>query len=395
MPSFPKEETNQRISHLRAKLAQGGHDAALLVQDADLYYFSGTAQDCHLLIPAADDPVLMVRKDLSRANDESSLSDIRPVSGYSDIEKIVTSTLGGRAFSLGMELDVLPANNYFRYQKLFPKASIGDISTGIKEIRMIKSALELSIIRRAAQMNDTMFGLVKDILREGMSEMEFSGLLEAQYRRLGHQGTVRVRAFNNQVFYGHVMSGTNLAVPSCSVGPTGGPGPNPSMPHGAGHKKISRNEPIQIDYVGVVEGYMVDQARTFYLGKASKKLSRIHEKALEIQDTIASEGKPGAKAEDLYNIAMEMAEKAGFSRGFLGFPQPVPFVGHGVGLELDEFPVIGRKSPHVLEQGMVIALEPKFIAPGEGLAGIENTYVVSDSGMEKLTRFDDQIQVLG
>ncbi len=121
-------------------------------------------------------------------------------------------------------------------------------------------------MKRAARLNDEMFRSVKDILKEGMAEMEFAGLLEAFYRKHGHQGHVRVRSFNQEVFYGHVMSGPNLAVPSCSVGPTGGPGLNASMPQGAGSRIIRRHEPVSIDYVGIVDGYMVDQAERFSWG---------------------------------------------------------------------------------------------------------------------------------
>ncbi len=205
---------------------------------------------------------------------------------------------------------------------------------------------------------------------------------------------MRVRSFNNEVFYGHIMSGANLAVPSSSVGPTGGPGLNPTMPHGAGAKIIKRHEPVQIDYVGVVGGYMVDQARTFFIGEPHEKFLKTHAASLGIQEALISQGRAGTKAEDLYDTAMRIAADAGLAEGFMGYPQPVPFVGHGIGLELDELPVIGRKSPHVLKEGMVIALEPKFILPGEGLAGIENSFVVTGKGLDKLTNFDDTIQVL-
>lgn len=394
MPSIPREEIDQRIERLQLGLDQLNLNGTLIVQTVDLYYFSGTAQDSHLLIPTQGDPILLVRKDFSRAQEDSPLDDIRSVASFSDLRDTIISSLGSDESHIGMELDVLPVNNYFRYKKILDKAEIHDISNLIKEIRMIKSPLELRAFQKAAEMNDSMFAYVPEVLKEGLTEIEFAGFLEAYYRRMGHQGIVRVRGFNNQVFFGHIMSGNNLAVPSCSVGPTGGPGPNPSIPHGAGIKKITRNEPIQVDYVGVVDGYMVDQARTFYLGEVSKNLSKIHDKALEIQNTIAELAKPGARADDLYNTSIRMAEEAGLLEGFLGYPQPVPFVGHGVGLELDEFPVLGKKSPHIIEKGMVIAIEPKFIVPEQGLAGIENTFVVTEHGLEKLTKFDDQIQIV-
>jgi Xaa-Pro aminopeptidase len=166
------------------------------------------------------------------------------------------------------------------------------------------------------------------------------------------------------------------------------------MPQSAGNKIISRNEPVQVDYLSNVGGYMVDQARTFFLGSPPEKFLRVHQVALAIQREIAVNGVPGAGAEDLYDIALTIAEEAGCTEGFMGYPQPVPFVGHGIGLEVDELPVIGRNSPHILREGMVMALEPKFIVPNEGLAGIENTFVVTESGLRKLTHFDDEIQVL-
>ncbi len=139
---------------------------------------------------------------------------------------------------------------------------------------------------------------------------------------------------------------------------------------------------------------MVDQARTFYLGDPPEKFQRAHAVALTIQNELVRQGVAGERAERLYDTAMAIAEAEGLSEGFLGYPQAVPFVGHGVGMELDELPLVGRKSPHILEEGMVVALEPKFIFPGEGLAGIENTFVVTKTGLEKITTFDDAIQVL-
>jgi Xaa-Pro aminopeptidase len=394
MPSTPSEEIRRRIEALQKAMADNGLDAALIVQQADLYYFSGTAQDAHLYVPAAGSPRLLVRKDFQRAVEASPLQDVLETRSFSEVKSAVLNDGETSLKSLGMELDILPVNNFRIYSGLFPRTEITDVSPLIKLVRMIKSPYELDLIRQAAAMNNDLFGLVKGILREGMTELEFSGLLEAEYRRMGHQGFVRVRSFNQQVVYGHVLSGANLAVPSCAVGPTGGPGPNASLPHGGNSKIIQRHEPVQIDYVGNVEGYMVDQARTYYLGEPPEEFVRIHQVALRIQQALVEQGIPGERAESMYDTALRMAEEAGLAEGFLGYPTPVPFVGHGVGLELDEFPVIGRRSPHVLQEGMVIALEPKFIVPGKGLAGIENSWVVTRDGMEKLTLFDDAIQVL-
>jgi Xaa-Pro aminopeptidase len=394
MPSAPRSEIDRRIKAFQSKLARSSVDAALIVQRADLYYFSGTGQDAHLLIPVDGVPVLMVRRSFERAIEDSPLDNVVPLSRLSELSHIIKGAFAGQLHRLGMELDVLPVNQFNQYTGIFPSARIVDVSKLIRETRMVKSQYEIGLQRRAAELNDDMFNSVGEILREGISEIELAGVLESFYRRRGHQGLVRVRGFNQEVFYGHIMSGENLAVPSCSVGPTGGPGPNPSMPQGAGIKKIRAGEPVQIDYVGIVEGYMVDQARTFFIGNAPEQFRRIHSVALEIQKAIIGNSKPGVSTEGLYDLAVEMSKAVGESAHFMGYPSPVPFVGHGVGLELDELPVLGRRSRHNLEEGMVLALEPKFIIPGKGLAGIENTFVVGKDGMEKLTNFGDELHVI-
>ncbi len=139
---------------------------------------------------------------------------------------------------------------------------------------MIKSDYEIDCMVQSAQLNDSMFAQVHDILREGMTEVELAAHIEAYYRKRGHQGFIRLRSFNQEVFYGHIMSGPNLAIPSCSVGPTGGPGLHPSLPQGVGRRKIGRNEPVQVDYVAIVDGYLVDQARTFFSRGTSGKVQK-------------------------------------------------------------------------------------------------------------------------
>lgn len=394
MASTPLVEIKRRIETLQSAMAEHGLDGALIVQRIDLFYFTGTGQDAHLFVPVTGSPLLLVRRNLERARRESPLDSISAVTSFSHLKKVIESACPARPGRLGMELDVLPVNNYQLYARLFPHAVISDVSPLIRETRMVKSEYEIQIIRQAARLNDAMFAQVGEILKDGMSEVEFAGLLEAYYRKNGHQGIVRVRSFNTDVFYGHLMSGPNLATPSCHFGPTGGFGVSPSLPQSAGLKIIKRYEPVQVDYVGVVDAYMVDQSRTFFLGDAPERFLKVHATALAIQDTLMRLGRPGTKAAKLYDIAKNMAAEAGLAGGFMGYPESMPFVGHGIGLELDELPLLGKKSPYVLTPGMVIAVEPKFILPGEGLAGIENSFVVTEKGLEKLTNFDDAIQVL-
>jgi len=390
----PSRRNRAPIATLQSAMAEHGLDAALIVQRVDLFYFTGTGQDAHLFVPVEGSPLLLVRRNLERALQKSPLESISAVRSFSHLKKVIKSASPGRLGRLGMELDVLPVNNYQLYTELFPNTVISDVSPLIRETRMVKSEYEIQIIRQAGRLNDAMFSQVGEILKEGMSEVEFAGLLEARYRKNGHQGLVRTRSFNSELFYGHLMSGTNLAVPSCHFGPTGGSGLSPCMPQGAGRKIIKRNEPVQIDYVGIVDSYMVDQSRTFFLGEAPEKFLKVHATALAIQDALIREGRPGTRAEKLYEIAKYMAADAGLTEGFMGYPESMLFVGHGIGLELDELPLLGRKSPHILKQGMVIDVEPKFILPGEGLAGIGNSFVVTEKGLDKLTNFDDAIQVL-
>jgi Xaa-Pro aminopeptidase len=394
MSSIPKDEIDRRIANFQAAMPTEGLDGALVVNHADLYYFSGTAQDAHLFVPIEGLPVLMVRRSFERVAEDSPLDKVVAVKSLTELGTMVKDSAGKTPHTIGMELDILPVNNFRIYEGLFPESEIKDISPLIRGLRQVKSRYEIGLLRKAARINDALFAKARELLREGMSELEFAGLLESEYRKGGHQGYVRSRQFNSEVFYGHLMSGVNLAVPSCSVGPTGGRGASAAYPQGASLKIIGRHEPVQVDYVANVEGYMVDQARTYYIGEPPTKLARIHDLALEIQAAIEQRGGPGVKAEELYDLALGMARRAGQEDYFMGWPQPVSFVGHGVGLELDELPVIGKRSSTVLEEGMVMAIEPKFVFPGEGLAGIENTFLVTGDGLERLTVFDDAIQVI-
>lgn len=390
--STPATEIDRRIEQLQHQLLQAGLDGALILQNTDLFYFSGTIQQSHLYIPAQGQALLMVRKSLERARSESPLAAIVPLTSPNQLMDLIRENGLTVPVKMGMELDVVPANTYFSYRKRFPAVEIRDISMPIRTIRSIKSDYELSLIRQAAARSDQVAEMVPGLLRAGMTEIELAGLVEAQARRLGHQGIVRMRLWGAEMFYGHLMAGAAAAVPSYLASPTGGAAVNAAVAQGPSFRVIRRNEPVLLDYVFAWQGYLSDHTRIFVVGRPPQALVDAHQHMLDLQEAIKIMATPGSIAGDLYAAAVKMADQKGVGDHFMGVgPDRIRFIGHGIGLELDELPFLAAGQTKELEAGMVIALEPKLIFPGKGVVGIENTHVVTRQGLEQLTHAEETI----
>ncbi len=388
----PKAELEQRIFNLQKYLKKENIDTVLISQRADLYYFAGTIQQAHLFIPADGEPILMVYKSTERAKAESAIEQILHLDSPKSIPGILKANGHARPATLGLELDVLPANLFFSYQRLFQGTRILDISHYVRLIRAVKSEYELKLMRHAAELSDQVAGFVPNVLREGMTELELAGKIEAEARRLGHQGIVRMRLWGSEMFYGHLLSGPAGAVPSFLSSPTGGIGASPAVAQGPGFKTIQRHEPVLVDYVFAYNGYLSDHARIFSLGSLPQKLMEAHAAMLEVEQMIKKLAKPGVKSGEIYRHAVEKVHKLGYADYFMGMgAERIRFVGHGIGLEVDEYPFLAAGQQLELQAGMTIALEPKLIFPGKGVVGIENTHVVTDDGLEQLGRFPQAI----
>jgi len=392
-PSLVSEFTG-RVKRFQLSLAGSGFDGAIIVQRTDLFYLIGTDQNGLLWVPQAGNPLFMVRRSYERALQDGILENIVPLKSLSQVPDLIRNHSGTMPRRIGLEMDVIPARLYLSFQDLFRHARVEDASSLIRSIRMVKSKREISLIRKASEIADELFRRVPEFLKESEAEIDLALRAEAFYRRRGHPGIGPMRAFNILNVYGHIMAGAASAMPSASPGPTGGFGAGPFFSHGASRNRIKPHEPVLFDYLSNAEGYLSDQSRIYSLGELPDKFHRAHQVMIEVQDSVSGAGKPGTSAGDLYALALNVVRKEGLSDGFMGHPQPVPFVGHGVGLELDEWPVIGKNSEYVLEKGMIIALEPKIIFPGEGVAGVENMFVVTERGMEKLGRFPDDIVIV-
>jgi Xaa-Pro aminopeptidase len=391
----PKEEIYKRIEGLQRILTQKALDAALILQRADLYYFGGTIQQSHLYVPTVGEPLLLVNKTLARAQAESPLECIIPVGSPKQIPDALKHSDYRCPQRIGLELDVLPANLYFSYQAIFDGAKLSDISTDIRLLRSVKSAYEIELMREAAAYSDRVAASVTDVLREGMAEIELAGRIEAEARRMGHQGIVRMRRWGSELFYGHLLSGPSGAVPSYLSSPTGGGGVSPAVAQSAGFRTIKRHEPVLVDYVFAYRGYISDHARIFCIGTLPPDLLKAHQAMVDLQGRIKPMAKPGVLSGAIYDFALDYAEQQGYGDHFMGVgTERIRFVGHGVGLELDEFPFLNAGQTLELQEGMTIALEPKLIFPGKGVVGIENTHLVTPDGLEQFGHYTDDVVIL-
>ena len=390
----PKTELDSRASALQGRMAEAGIDGALIVQNADLLYFAGTVQPSFLYIPSAGEPLLFVRRNPGRACEESLLKRIIPMNSPRDLPGLLAGCGVPRAARLGMELDVLPANLTTRFQRLLAPDGIVDLSPSVQAVRAVKSAYEIGLIGEAAAMADLMLGTARRSLREGMTELELAARIEAEARAHGHQGFVRMRAFNQEIYWGYLISGPDSAAPSFIDTTSGGRGVSVAFPSGAGPRRIGRREPVLFDLVGIVEGYNSDQTRTLSIGPLPAALDKALKVSLDILHALAEMAGPGVPAGELFRRAAQIAAAAGLEEHFMGHGrEKALFCGHGIGIELDELPVLAGGNRTPLVPGMVFTIEPKFAFPGIGAVGVEDNYAVTEDGLQRLTVSNYDVEV--
>lgn len=383
----PSDEISQRISRFQDQLVEERLDAAVIVQTPDLYYLTGTTQSAHLIVPAAGEAVLLVRRTLERARAESPLERVEPMRSLGELVPALAA-LGVSRGRVGLELDVLPAARFLDYQRRLEGYEIGDCSGAVRHLRSIKSSWELQCIRDAAEMISGIAGRMEEVFRIGMTELELAAEIEYWLRMSGHQGQLRMRSFNGDLHYGTVTAGPSSALPGGTDTPLVGLGVNPYIGKGPSSQTIEDGMPIVVDLVGSSSGYIADQTRCFSAGALPDHLHAAYERSAEIVDAVSQAAQPGKTGAELYDLALELA---GDLASVCASGTRVSFVAHGFGLELDEPPFFARGWDTPLEAGMVFALEPKFVFPGEGAVGLENSYVVAEGGSQRLTSAPEEL----
>jgi Xaa-Pro aminopeptidase len=387
-------ENIERVLRLQEQLQRKQIDGCMITQNVDLYYFTGSMQTGYLFIPSQGEAVFFVRRSVTRAQDEAAIK-VEPLGSFRSFgERLagIYSALFGaaaqasRKLRIAAEFDVLPVQQLRRLEAVLPEVEWLDGSMLIRELRMLKSAAELACIREAARVIDLAFEDAVRTLRPGTTELELMSGIELFIRRQGHLGIMRMRGYNQDVITGMVGAGEAAAMPTYFDGPAGGQGLSAASPQSAGRRPIQPNEPILIDIGCCIEGYVIDQTRTAVFGSLPDDLVRAYETSEQIIRSVETLLRPGAICEQLYMHSLQMAHAAGLSEHYMGYGEDqVKFLGHGIGLEIDELPVLAKGFSYPLQAGMVIAIEPKFTFPGRGVVGIENSYAITESGYEKLT----------
>jgi Xaa-Pro dipeptidase len=375
---------NDRLNELQGRLTRAGVDAAVLVHPRDILYYAGTARPATLVV-GSQEAVLLVRRGLDLARREATLERVEPGGGW-DAVAAVLAAQGLTRGTLGADLDVMPAQLYRRMREALPAWEVEDISPLVLAQRMIKDPEEIRATERAAAVADAGHASLPPVLRPGLSELELAAEVEAALRRAGHEGYQPLRYPGARGGGVLLMSGENLTIRGGHGLVITGAGLSPGTPYGPSRRTVRPGDLVVLDIGATYDGYTADESRTCVVGRATAAQEALFEAALAVEEAVLSALRPGVSVAEVYAVAEAALARGApphFAPGRLSLPG---FVGHGLGLEIDEPPVLWPREETALAVGMVLALEVEVSAPADGLmAKVEDTVVVEASGPRLLT----------
>lgn len=370
-------ELKLRRDKIRALMAQQGIDAALITCNVNLIYTYGRVVSGYLYLPLNAPARLFIK----RPNDIEG-EHIHPIRKPEQITGLLKECGLPLPVKLMLEGDELPFTEYNRLAACFPETEVVSCGTAlIRQARSIKTPIEIEMFRRSGIAHAKAYEQIPSVYQPGMTDRQLSVEIERLMRLEGCLGIFRVFGQSMEIFMGSLLAGDNAAVPSPYDFALGGKGLDPSLPGGVSGTLLQAGQCFMVDMGGNFYGYMGDMSRVFSIGKLPEQAYAAHQTCLEIQEEIVAMAKPGTVCEDMYNKAIEIVTKAGFADYFMGVDQKAKFIGHGIGLEINEMPVLAPRMKQELEPGMVFALEPKIVLPGIGPVGIENSWAVTTDGL--------------
>ncbi|MFY1643081.1 M24 family metallopeptidase [Methanoculleus bourgensis] len=382
----PASELRDRMERFRLRMdtENPSWEFAAIFGRVNQFYLTGTMQDGVLLIPRDDEAVLWVRRSLERALDESLFPDIRPMKSFRD----AAAGMGACPGTVHVDAETVPLALLERFRKYFPFRETAALDTQAAKVRAKKSAYELAIMEQAGRIHrHVLEDCVPGMLREGISEAELGAEIFCLMVREGHHGIARFGRFGTEMVLGQLGFGENSLYPTNFDGPGGCLGAAPGAPVlGSPDRTLKAGDLVFLDCACGVQGYHTDKTMTYIFRRSlPEEAIDAHRRCVELQDEAAALLRAGTRPSEVYETVIGGLEPA-FLKNFMGFgDRRVPFLGHGVGLTVDEVPVIARGFDEPLEEGMVIALEPKVGVRGVGMVGIENTFVVTRGGGRSIT----------
>ena len=381
MHKLPKEESDKRIQTLFTELNayNPDWDTALIINRINQYYFTGTIQDGILILTRNGNVHFFVRRSFERAIDESPLKNIRPMQSYRDIRAFIDAGFG-KTF---IETECVPVAVLERIKKHFTLEEMVPLDRTITRIRAVKSAYELGFIEEAGEKHRRVLeSIVPGLLKEGMSEAEFMADLYRAMVRLGHQGLIRFSSFQTEIPIGQMGFGESTLAPTNFDGPGGMLGMSPATPSVGSHDRLlKKGDLVFVDMAFGYMGYHTDKTQVYsFKGRLADEAQKLHKQCIKVEKATAALLKTGNIPSAVYtDIISKLSPE--LSRNFMGYNNKrAPFLGHGIGLFVDEYPVIAQGFDEPLCRNMVIALEPKTGVDGVGTVGVEDTYIVTDEG---------------
>lgn len=380
-------ELKLRRDKIRVLMVQQGIDAALITCNVNLIYTYGRVVSGYLYLPLNAPARLFIK----RPNDIEG-EHIHPIRKPEQITELLKECGLPLPAKLMLEGDELSFTEYNRLAACFPETEVVPCGTAlIRQARSVKTPIEIEMFRRSGAAHTKAYEQIPSVYQPGMTDRQLSIEIERLMRLEGCLGIFRVFGQSMEIFMGSLLAGDNAAVPSPYDFALGGKWLDPSLPGGVSGTLLQAGQCFMVDMGGNFYGYMGDMSRVFSIGRLPEQAYTAHQTCIEIQEEIAAMAKPGTVCEDMYNKAIEIVTKAGFADYFMGVDQKAKFIGHGIGLEINEMPVLAPRMKQELEPGMVFALEPKIVLPGIGPVGIENSWAVTTDGLEKLTLCKEEI----
>ncbi|RHR61849.1 Xaa-Pro peptidase family protein [Parabacteroides sp. AF17-28] len=361
-------------------------DGCLLTVDVNLYYTTGRIYSGYFYLPAEGAPWFFVKRPNGLTGDQveyirkpEQMAELFAAHGLKMPEKLL------------LEADELTYNDYMRLQAIFNPKETANATALMRNLRQIKTPHEIEMFRISAERHAKTYAEIPECFRPGMTDLEFQYEIERRMRKNGSIGIFRAFGANMDIFMGSILAGDNAESPSPFDFALGGGGMDASCPLGANGTVLKDGTAIMVDMAGNYTAYMTDMTRVFSVGRLTDLAYRAHQTALLIQSEIENIARPGTPCAELYNIAAKITENEGLGAYFMGTLQQAKFVGHGIGIQINELPVLTPRSKELLEPNMVFALEPKYVIPGVGAVGIENSFLVTETGLEKITQFKEDI----